>query len=82
MSQVSLINKSGIVIKAGDFVKINRADPDLLSFLYAEYYEAEVMGVATQNTAPNKKCLINLFNTVAWGDVENPPVRIVTDTTT
>jgi hypothetical protein len=82
MSQVTLVNKSGIVIKAGDFVKINRADPDLLSFLYAEYYEADVMGTAAADCAPNKKCVINLFNTVTWGDEGNTSTRTVTETTT
>jgi hypothetical protein len=62
MSQVSLINKSGKVIKANDFVKINPADPNHRSFLFAEYWEPEVMGVATHDCAPGKRCVINLIN--------------------
>jgi hypothetical protein len=69
--QVSLVNRSGIPVKGGEFVKLHSRYKD--SFVVCDYWDIEKIGTIAEAGYPGRWVLINLFNTVNWADIQNAP---------
>jgi hypothetical protein len=71
MPQISLVNRSTKAIKVGDYVKLHPTFKD--AFVFADYWDRELIGNATQQVAPGRRCVINLLNTVSWEELIGSP---------
>lgn len=71
MPQVSLVNRSGITIKIGDYVKLHPTFKD--AFVFADYWDVGIIGNATQQASAGRRCVINLMNTISYTDIIGVP---------
>jgi hypothetical protein len=69
--QVSLVNRSGIPVKGGEFVKLHSKYKD--SFVVCDYWDIEKIGTVAEAGYPGRWVMINLMNTVNYADIMNTP---------